>query len=228
MLLQAIVAGVGSYFIYKLTKRDINPKLYVKPRMRKCNTLQGMDFNLAEKPCKEGLIIDMEFNGSDSAAINYELMDFDYNNKGFPGQNFEHEPQIWEIEIHNYGDFPATNIKIEYALILYKADLKFGIDEADLTGYNFESFKTHIGHSNFDYLAPQDSKYVKVLYVCGRFHKAELIVRSLQSDELSYFDQRMIIDTYTHPGLNYQPNDYQFKLLLGVHKPIEIDEGLPD
>lgn len=196
-VLVAIVNVFLVWLVYRLTKKDINPKLYIKPIQRKHNT---------------------DYEPMYDRNVNRGLDEIDFEQRGFPESSLFHDSIIWELEIHNNSEFPAHDVVLDYEIIVKKVDIDFGIDEADVIEERYIPYHTIKRSFELDYLAPSDKKVIKVLYLIGKFTKADLIVNKLESKEGKYIDKSILIDTYEHPEFEKLTSSYHHRCLIGAHK----------
>ena len=195
-IFEVLIAAVNvflAYFVFKLTRKDVNPKLYVISKI--------------EDTKDEGLRLDVTL---------HPRQDCDFNQKGFP--EIHHGEKLWKMEIHNNGDLPATNIVLEYILTIKKADFEFGIDEADIINQKFVEFKTYNEKVEIDYLAPNTFKEINIMYLDGDFPQADLKVYWLTSKEESFIKQPLLIDSYEHPEFWVLEDSHHGRQMLGVNK----------
>lgn len=205
--IQVLVAIVNIYLVwlvYKLTRKDINPKLYIKPLQRKPKNNIDTDEEIYES--------------SFDKYVNSEILDLDFDQRGFPDDSLKHSSIIWEIEIHNSSEFIATNIELDYEFTIKKAEMEFGIDELDIVSVKYVPFKTIKRKYNLEYLAPNDKKVIKVLYLLGEFTKADLRVNTLRSNESIFIDSPILLDVYEHPDFYYLDGSHHYRSLLGSYK----------
>lgn len=199
------------YLVYKLTKKDINPKLHLVPTKRKPLDIIREDDEYSIFSTYDGY----------SRAVNHELFDIDFDQRGFPEQSQYHPPLIWELILHNKGEYNASFIELEYELIIYKVDMKFGTDEADVVEEAYVPYKTIKRKESFEYLAPDDHRKIKVLYLLGEFIKADLVVTSLKSKEIEFITSPIVVDKYSHPTLEWLSDGYHHRQVIGAHKPVK-------
>ncbi len=200
-VLQVVVAIVNVWFVvlvYKLTRKDINPKLYVTPRQNDV----GYEY---------------------SKLVNEEILEVNFKEEGFPMIRME-EFKLWEISLANSSDLPATKIVMNYEVLIKKAKIKYGEnDEIDVESYEFVPFEKFERTFTLDYLAPHDEINIPVLYLTGEFSEAEVYVNSLYSDERKYFKQKILVDTFKHPEWEGILDSHQMRQMLGVYYKIDAE-----
>lgn len=204
-----IVNVVVVYLVYKLTRKEVNPKLHLIPIKRKpiADLSDDDEYNLFEK------------TDSFFKVVNEEVNNMDFEQQGFPDSSQHHAPLVWEIEIHNNSDYLATSIEFEYEITIYKVDMEFRIDEFDIISEKYVPYKSFTRIESFDYLAPHDKKTYKVLYLYGEFIKADIKIKKLKSKEFEFISEPIILDEYKHPMLNWLSNSHHHRLLIGSYKP---------
>lgn len=199
------------YLVYKLTRKDINPKLHLVPLKRRPldSKLEDDEYSL--------------FDAYDGfyKVINDDLNKIDFEQRGFPESSQYHAPLVWELQVHNNGEHRATFIELEYEITVYKVEMEFGTDEADVIAEKNVPFKTIKRREVFDYLAPKDSRVFKILYLQGEFIQADLVITLLKSKEIKYIDSKVVIDSYKHPMLNWLSDSYHHRQVIGTHKPVK-------
>lgn len=179
------------YLVYKLTRKNINPKLYLSSEI-------------------------LDAINQYSKQVNEELNHFNFNIKGFP--DVMHDTLLWNLSVSNNGDLPATKVIVRYKIVIKKATFEYGIDQADIKNERFIDCYEISRTLEFDYIAPQSHKTVPVLYLTGIFPYADLIITSLTSKERIFIDKPLIIDTYEHPDFNVLQDSQHYRQLLGVYK----------
>ncbi|MFK5709839.1 hypothetical protein [Lysinibacillus boronitolerans] len=211
ILVMATLTNVWIVFlVYKLTRKDINPILHLVPIKRK-----PIDNNYEDE---EYSIFDA-YDGF-SNVVNHDI-NIDFDQRGFPDESQYHAPLLWELQIHNNGEHTATFVELEYEIIIYKVDMTFGTDEADVIDEKYVPYRTIKRKETFEYLAPKDNRVFKVLYLRGEFIQADLVVTSLKSKEIEHITSRIVIDKYTQPMLQWLSDSYHHRQVIGTHKPVK-------
>ncbi|MEC1011718.1 hypothetical protein P9B39_15875 [Bacillus altitudinis] len=178
------------YFVYKLTKKDVNPKLYIIPVLK-------------------------DAEGRFDKNVIHELVTMNFNQQGFP--KIIHNNQLWQLKICNNGELPATNVVIEYSITIKKAEFDFGLDKADVINERFVDFKTISKTIKFDYLPPNFEKVVDVLYLNGKFPYADLKINKMTSNELIFINDTILMDTYEHPEFQKIEDSHHYRQMLGAN-----------
>ncbi|KKK10306.1 MULTISPECIES: hypothetical protein [Bacillus] len=178
------------YFVYKLTKKDVNPKLYIIPVLK-------------------------DAEGRFDKNVIHELVTMNFNQQGFP--KIIHNNQLWQLKICNNGELPATNVVIEYSITIKKAEFDFGLDKADVINERFVDFKTISKTIKFDYLPPNFEKVVDVLYLDGKFPYADLKINKMTSNELIFINDTILMDTYEHPEFQKIEDSHHYRQMLGAN-----------
>jgi hypothetical protein len=89
------------YLVYRLTKKDLNPKLYVQS----CIEDAGNKYD---------------------KGVNAKIDHINFDQKGFP--EIGHNTLIWKLKLLNNGELPATKVKLKYSIIIQKAEFDYGIE----------------------------------------------------------------------------------------------------
>jgi hypothetical protein len=190
-VISAILNVYFVYLVYKLTQKDINPKLYIT------STIKDAKYEYDK-------------------GVNLEVDNIDFNKKGFP--EIGHDTLLWELQVINNGDLPATNVIVEYSIIIKRAEFEYGIDKADVINERFIDFKTINKTIEFDYIAPQSEKKLKILYLTGVFPYADLKINKLTSKERKFIKNPLLIDTYEHPEFLVLSDSHHFRQMIGAYK----------
>lgn len=191
----AILNIILVYYVFKLTKKDLNPKLYVESTI-----LTGDE--------------DIEFTAHSN--FNSDLSYTDFETKGFP--QIKHSYSTWILKIKNNGDLPATRVEIEYSVIIQKANFEFGIDDADIKNLEFVDFKTLFDKQKFDYIPPNGEIIIKVINPTGEYPYAHLKINKLKSNERTFINKEIVLKTYEHEGLGHTEDMAHFRKLIGSYK----------
>ncbi|WP_438312429.1 hypothetical protein [Sporosarcina sp. FA9] len=195
-ILEIVISFVNiilAFFVFKLSKKNMNAKLYINSYIRK----------LGEN----------EFVPDWGISLH---RDIDFNQKGFP--EIPHDESAWELEICNNGDLPATDIFLEYSLTIKKWDFEFGIDEADVINERLFDYKTVNKDIKIDYLAPGGKKVIQIASLSGEFPEADLRVEKLISLEGKFIKKSVIIESYTHPEFFKIADSHHHRQMIGAHK----------
>lgn len=194
-LVLVVVALVNLWFVflvYKFTRKDINPKLYVRPNQ-----------------------IDVGFLYS--KTINKEILETNFNIEGFPMKSME-TFKLWELSLANSSDLPATKIKLKYEVVIKRAKIEYGeLDKIDVDSYEFVPFKRFERIYKLDYLAPHAEVEIPILYLTGDFSEAEVYVNLLESNERKFLKERIRVDTFKHPDWETIQDNDQLRQMLGVY-----------
>jgi hypothetical protein len=177
--------------VYKLTHRDVNPKLYVKPKIMKDPSMFPKLLN---------------------TKIDYN----DFNQRGFP--EIHHDPYIWSVELHNNGDLPATNISITLSIIIQKAIFHEQKYAGDIEKHRLVDFKEYNHVFMFDYIPPNSSVNKDFLLLSGEFPSAILKVKKLVSSERTFINKPTQIGYYKHLLFGNLADMDDYRKLLGVYK----------
>lgn len=195
---EGLIAAVNiflAYLVFKLTRKDVNPKLYILSKIDDTKNSE-LFYDVALRPAEE----------------------CNFDQQGFP--EISHEEKLWKMELHNNGNLPATNIILEYVLTIKKAELEFGIDEADIVSHEFVDFKTYTQKVEIDYLAPNSFKKIDIVYLYGEFPKADLKVYWLVSKEESFIKRPILIDSYEHPEFLQIQDSQHGRQMFGAYKRV--------
>ncbi|PIC94561.1 hypothetical protein CSV69_16100 [Sporosarcina sp. P26b] len=198
------------YLVYKLTRKEVNPKIHLVPVKRKpIEVTEDDEYSIFE-------VYDDYLN-----IVNNEILTIDFDQRGFPDSSQYHAPLVWEIEVHNKSDYIATFIELEYEITIYKVEMQFGIDELDITSEEYVPYNIFKRSINFDYLASDDKKVFKVLYLHGEFIKADIIITKLKSKELEFISTPIRLDEYKQPMLDWLSDSHHHRQVIGSYKPIK-------
>ncbi|MDM5338486.1 hypothetical protein QUF84_14815 [Fictibacillus enclensis] len=198
-VITVIIAIINVYvviLVYKLTHKDVNPKLFVKPRLDKDRGNYGRAFN------------------ESIGKLNFEQ-------RGLP--EVQHEYMIWGIEVHNNGDLPATNVQLTLSITVQKSEIEEGNFEGDIVSHHFVDFGVFNKVFHFDYIPPNASVYQDLLTLQGDFPHAILKVESLNSTEGIYINKPTRVAFYKHPLFDELADSDDFRRLVGVNKDILYD-----
>ncbi|MFF2287297.1 hypothetical protein [Peribacillus butanolivorans] len=190
-VITAILNVIFVFLVYKLTQKDINPKLYVSTSIEDAK-------NKYDK------------------GVNAEVDNIDFNKKGFP--EIGHDTQLWQLKVFNNGDLPATNVIVEYSITIKKAEFEYGIDKADVINERFLDFKTINKTIKFDYIAPHSEKIEKILYLKGDFPYADLKISTLISKERKFIENPILLQTYEHPEFLVLEDSHHARQMIGAYK----------
>lgn len=180
--------------VFRLTRKDINPKLSIIPSI-------------------------IDANNKFDKGVNKELFSINFEQKGF--SEIEHDTVLWKLRIVNNGDLPATNVQLKYTIFIKRAKFKTGIDEADIIDVKFINFKKISRTLKITYIPPQSEKIEKVLYLTGNFSKADLIVNVLKSKERSFIRKAMKIDEYEHLDFKHIQDSQHYRQVIGANGKYE-------
>lgn len=193
-IITIISTVINVYFVilvYRLTQKDINPKLYVQPE-----------------------ILDAQHRYD--KGVNAELDEIDYEQKGFP--EIGHDTKLWQLKVVNIGDLPATNVKGEYSLTIKIARFDFGTDRADVINEKFVDYKTIVKKFQYDYIAPDSEKILDIAYLKGEFPYADLKINKLISNERKFLNKKILLETYEHPEFKTLQDSHHIRQMLGAYK----------
>lgn len=197
-IMTLIISAVNIFIafrVYQYTKRDVNPKLYVDSKI------------LTNKESSK------IYTGG---IINEELINENFDKKGFP--EIQHDRMLWQLKIANNGDHPATNVVVEYSIIIKRACFDYGIDEADILNLRFVDYKKLNRTIKFDYIPPSSEKYLNIISLYGEFPKADLIINKLISEEIEFITRPIDLNSYEHPDFNNLQDADHARKLLGAYK----------
>lgn len=193
-LIISVVNIIIAFRVFQFTKKDVNPKLYVDSKI--------LNFEDSFKIY--------------SGSINEDIINEDFDRKGFP--EIQHARMLWRLKIVNNGDHHATNVVVEYSIIIKRALFDYGIDEAEIINERFVDYKTLDRTIKFDYIPPGSEKYHNILDLYGDFSKADLVINKLLSDEIDFITQPIALGSYEHPDLNNLEDSDHGRKMLGVNK----------
>ena len=133
------------------------------------------------------------------------------------GEGFVYESarKKWDLEVHNNGNSPATNIEITYIVTAYKNEIVFGIDKCDIKDYYSVKYGSKKETIKIDYLPPNSSQAITVFFM-DKFPKADLTIELLKCDDRIFIGKPTRISTYHNKGFDYLNGSNDLRLMLGV------------
>ncbi|NGY94043.1 hypothetical protein F3K44_32835 [Bacillus megaterium] len=185
------------YYVFKLTRQDLNPKLYVESFIEK-------DYEKAK-----------DFDFTTEARLYDQLSLDDFRKKGFPEET--HSNYTWILTIKNNGDLPATKVEIDYCITIQKAEIETGIDESDIKNVKFIDYKTVSDKQKYDYIPPNGEIKINLLDLHGRYPYAYLKIAKLKSKERTFINNQILLKKYAHSGWDNVADSYDYRKMLGVH-----------
>ncbi|OOE10826.1 hypothetical protein [Fictibacillus arsenicus] len=196
-VITVLIAIINVYLVvlvYKLTHRDVNPKLFVKPTI-------------------------VEDGRSYARYSNPNVDSINFDQKGFP--EIGHNSLLWGIEVHNNGELPATNIEIKLSITIHKSEFDDGEFLGDIENHRFVDYKVYYEVFNFDYIPPNSSVKKDFLSLLGDFPYATLKVEKLVSSERTFINKPTQIGYYEHPKFDDLADMDDYRRLIGAYKGLE-------
>ena len=148
-------------------------------------------------------------------SLNSEIDVIDFNKKGFP--EIRHDTKLWSFKVFNNGDLPATNVKVEYSIVIMRAEFEL-LNKIDVENLRFVPHKTINRTVTYDYIAPNSEKIEEVCFLTGAFPYANLIVTKLEASERKFITNKILIQTYQHPDFLAIQDSHHDRMLLGAYK----------
>ena len=156
-LLSVLTLVVYTVLTAELVVSDMKPKLYVAGKIIDCG-------NSWDK----SVMLDILEGGTSSSLK-------------APGFVYKSANKKWDIEVHNNGNSPVTNVEVTYSVIAYKNEIIFGVDEADIVDFYPVKYATKKDTIKIDYIPPYTNQTFTVFYM-DKFPKADLVVEGLKCD----------------------------------------------
>lgn len=192
------------YLVYKLNKKDSNPKLSLITRFEDKN---DDDYSFLD--------LNTLFN-----RYYFESNGIDFNLSGFP--EIEHNERKWKLEIDNKGEFPAINVRLSISLVIKRVEFDIGIDETDILNEKIVDYKKVTKEIEIDYLPALSKREIDIVILRGDFIVADLVINKLISDEMEYIEKPIKIDIYKHLDLIEGLEDsYHYRKLIGACDKVE-------
>ncbi len=132
------------------------------------------------------------------------------------GFTYSTENYMWILSIKNNGDRPATKIKLKYEINLFRNEITFGIDRADVIDYHPILHKSVVQEIEIDYLPPGES-IDKTIYYMENYPEANISIISLTSKENKYIKEKVIISKYTHSEFERLEDSHHLRQMLGIN-----------
>lgn len=206
-VISAIGTVVSAYFVkltYNVYKKSLDVKLY---------PVSVVKFDHDNKWDSRYLLKHRE-----------KLNEINFGSQGFPTSKFLHDEQKWDLFIYNNGDLAATNIVIKYKIVIYKHEIKYGVDSADVTNANLVVATFYETEERLDYLAPNTKYQVPLIYLEGKFPQAKLEILELKCNENIIIKEPICIYTYEHPGANELADSPDYRKFVGTIWEKERDD----
>ncbi|MGB4588053.1 MAG: hypothetical protein WBI17_02315 [Clostridiaceae bacterium] len=186
-----IVTSVSVLISYMMYTSQTTPKLYVIGRLE--NTDRRTDYLLMR-----------DFVSSQDEDIE--------------GLASEDNYKCIKLNIHNNGNIPATNIKIEYNIVTYINDIKFGVDKAEILDYKSVKFERVTRNLEYDYIPPGDSRSEIIFYV-SRYPQCDIVVNKLVCSEEKFISSDTVVFRYNDERFEELGDNQDLLFLLGVYNP---------
>lgn len=126
---------------------------------------------------------------------------------------------MWYLEINNAINVAYKNLKIDYTVRIYKHDVKFGIDYADVVSYDLQLFGEFSKSVIIDDLLELERKEYDIAYL-GTIPYIEIEIDGVSIDN-KLLDIELPIVEYIYPEFNYLDDSQHLRELLGVNYLIE-------
>lgn len=141
---------------------------------------------------------------------------FGFGNLEGEGFTYSTEDYKWILSLKNNGDRPATRIIIKFEITLYKNEITFGTDKADVIDYHPIVHKRVFREVEVDYIPPGGS-ISEVVYYMQNCPEAEIAIISLKSKESKYIKERIVISKYRHSEFERLEDSHHVRQMLGVN-----------
>lgn len=196
--LSNLILGI---FVFKFNfKKDSFSKISLRPL--KTLSLKE-DETFANRTLRS--LTDLEYvNDINDEDIHFHSVkdggNYRYGSKnGYCSDDLLHEMYDWAFEVQNKGDFPSTNIEIEYEITVYKL---FRAQESEgVYSYTLSPDFVLKRTETIDYIAADDTKKIFISTINGEFPRATISVLGLKSSQMKYIKKPTLIDNYVHPTL---------------------------
>ncbi|HFU7072818.1 hypothetical protein [Bacillus cereus] len=177
----AVISAFFVFLTYRVYKKSLDTKLFILPKIELVDDDSDNDFRyfLINRECFTGL---------------------DFIREGFPHPKFYHENQKWNLYIYNKGDLPATNIKLKYRITIFNNRLNYGIDKSDILNHSLEEYVFHDDTITIEYLPPEGSYCVPLIFLKGEFPKATVHILDFRCNENTFIKNKTLISSYEHPS----------------------------
>lgn len=144
------------------------------------------------------------------------MMDFleEGHPKG-PGFVYQSGNKKWDLEVHNNGDTPATNVEVTYIVTAYKHKIVFGIDKYDIKDYYPIECDTKKVTIKLDYIPPNTNQTFTVFFM-DKFPKADLTIELLKCDDRTFINKPTRISIYYNQELNALEGSLHLRRMLGL------------
>lgn len=206
-ILATIATLYISYAVYKLEKKDNNPKIVIEHKLIEEDYINVNDDLFYENRDK----FEQEKRGDGFPCRRYydEYYNADENDEIIRKYKFSC------IEIENKGDFPATNLEIILYIDLKRTTWNFGIDEADVQNIQTPKYKTREIKIQLEYMPP-GKKIRKYLFEYeGQFIGYDVRVGKMKSNEVTFIKKDTVIDKVWHEGLEYLSDSIDIREVYG-------------
>lgn len=191
--LLVIVTSVSVLISYMMYSSQTIPKLYVIGRLKDAeNQWSGIIMN--------------EFIAAQTDEIE--------------GLAYSSNDNIIVLEIHNNGNVPATNIKLEYDIVTYINEIEFGVDKAEVLDYKSVILERVPRTIEYDYLPPGDSRSEVIFYV-SRYPQCDIVVKKLISKEEKFINSDTVVFTYYDNRFDELSDNQDLLYLLGVYNSMQ-------
>ncbi|WP_101773791.1 hypothetical protein [Peptostreptococcus faecalis] len=209
-IIELILSIVNIYFVflvYKLNKKESNPKL-------------GFSTNIKEYDFKSNLSKTFDHsNGIFSDRIkllNVKIRNNDIDHKRFPYEN--HNSKSLYLKISNTGDFPATDIVINIDFIIKRTLWDKNLDPLSISAEdcNIVKYKIFSEELKIDYIPAQSDEIVFLTILYGTFISADLVINSAKSNEMKFIKKPTKLYTYFHESYDNYSDSAQFRSIMGI------------
>ncbi|USL15749.1 hypothetical protein [Bacillus thuringiensis] len=191
-----LVSAVFVFLTYKVYKKTLDTRLYV---------ISEIENEKEEK-------YDHRYN-----LYNHEsFRGLKFDGEGFPHEDFHHIKKRWNLHIENKGDFPATDVKLKYRINIYNTEITYGIDQSDIKAQHEAVFVSSVKEINIEYLPPEGSYSVPLIYLEGKFPRATVEIEYFKCNENSFIKNRIQVGSYEHPDMFELADSVAHKKFVGI------------
>ena len=128
-----------------------------------------------------------------------------------------------ELKIVNNGNYPATNIEVEYSIITYHNKITFGEDQADIVSYKPVKLEKVDKTLKFDYIPPNGARE-ETIFITSKYPQADIQINKLKCSEGSFVHRNTNIYRYQDDRFEYLSDNQDLLCLLGIYDPWDIGE----
>lgn len=130
-----------------------------------------------------------------------------------------------ELKIVNNGNFPATNIEVEYSVITYLNEVTFGVDQAEIISYKTVELEKVDKSFKFDYIPPNGERE-ETIFITSKYPQADIQINKLKCSEGSFVRTNTNIYRYKDDRFEELSDSQDLLCLLGIYDPNYIRDEI--